>query len=234
MNLIPQRTKIIYDININKSIYDKILIDNLNKFYKIMISNNNKIYINPNNLTTIYENIFIKDYKFNISRNINTFYQIDKTIRILVHNCVFNLFDIYIKNNKTALFIGGEMYLYSKILDSFLSNKFFYTNNKFIYNDTIINDTQKSKYYLIDYMKYKIEINTQIDVLISNISKHGLRKHLCNQIIKLKPKYIIMITCNQISLNKDIELLSNYKIIKQFSYTTNFMVQVTLLNYIIQ
>jgi hypothetical protein len=123
------------------------------------------------------------------------------------------------------------MYLYSKILDSFFSKKYFYTNNKFIYNDTIKNDTKKSEYYLIDYTLDKIEINRPIDVLISNISKHGLREHLCNQIIKLKPKYIIMITCNEKSLNKDIKLLVNYIIIKQFKYTTNFTVQVTLLNY---
>lgn len=240
MKLLAQRTKIIYDNNINKSIYDKILItklndkiidtlnDKINEPYKIMISNNNKIYINPDDTTNIYESIFIKDYKFNICRNVNTFYQIDKTIRTLVHNCVFNLFDIYIKNNKNALFIGGEMYLYSKILDSFLSNKYFYTNNKFIYADTIKNDTRHSQYYLIDYMKDTIEINIY-NVVIVNISKHGLRKHLCNQITKLKPEYIIMITCNEDNLNKDIELLSTFRIIKQFNYITNFMVQVTLL-----
>ena len=64
--------------------------------------------------------------------------------------------------------------------------------------------------------------------MIVNISKHGLKKHLCNQINKLEIKYIIMITCDENNLRRDMELLSNYKIIKQNSYMTNFMVQITL------
>lgn len=225
MKLVAQRTKIIYDTQVDKSIYDKLLIDNLDKCYKIMISNNNKLLIDP---TIIYETLIINNYKFNISRNIKTFYQIDKTIRTLVHITIFNLFNIYIKSSSSVLFIGGEMYLYGKLLNSFISNKYFYTNNEFIYRDTIINNRINSEYYLINYNKDKININ-KYDVLIVNISKHGLRKHLCDQINILKLKYIIMITCNENNLKKDIELLNNYRVIKQFNYITNFMVQITVL-----
>ena len=112
MKLIPHRTKIIYDKLIaDKSIYDKQIIDNLDKFYKIMISNNNKLYINPNILTFIHETLFINDYKFNISRHINIFFQIDKTIRTLVHTTVFNIFNFILKS---------EEYLYENKLIPFI------------------------------------------------------------------------------------------------------------------
>ena len=39
------------------------------------------------------------------------------------------------------------MYLYGKILDTFIFNKYFYTNNEFIYRDTIINNKINSEYY---------------------------------------------------------------------------------------
>ena len=77
------------------------------------------------------------------------------------------------------------------------------------------------------------DVNINIDVLLSNISKHGLRKNLLEQIMKIRPKYIIMITCCNKSLMNDLIILDpSYKMIKQFNYKTNFLVQITLLKII--
>lgn len=76
-----------------------------------------------------------------------------------------------------------------------------------------------------------MDISNNLSILICNISKKGLGKNLCNQIIILqnKPKYIILISCKEKSLKQDYDLLKKiYKINNHFIVKTNYNIFITI------
>ena len=192
------------------------------------------------------KNFIIKDYidmddvHYSFYRHLNTFYQVDKNLQIYIHNIIYR----FIGSRKeiiTGILLGGEMYIYGCILNNCLLNKIYITDTKSIYDDAILNNfklNNRSKYYLIDYQNKKclincLEENTDVitknnSILICNISKSGLTKKLCIQIINIK--YLILIHCKEKSCQNDcLYLAIKYKIVNQFIYETNYKIILTFL-----
>jgi tRNA/tmRNA/rRNA uracil-C5-methylase (TrmA/RlmC/RlmD family) len=258
--LIPTRNKIhvssnidldIVDISIKKNFqflenYNDITIVSLseNKIIVIYNKKNNIELIQPNikfihktkiDNKIITEKIIVNEIPYNIKRHLKTFVQPDNTIRQLVHNTVYR-FVSKLKIN-LGVFIGGEMYIYGKILDNFIKKKIYYSDYESIIHDAKLNDIKKSEYYLINYQEPRClnsilnKINDNNSIIICNVSKQGLGQKLCNQINIIKSKYLILIECSKKSLITDINYLSNYKILFNFNYKTNYEIFIIILTF---
>ena len=252
-NLIPSRNKIFVTNNINVNIVDesiKLNINNLlninnitivsisnNKLIviynnKINIKNNHNIQFIPKIITNnkiITEIIYVNEIPYKIKRHLNSFVQPDNTIRFLIHNTIYR----FISKIKICLgvFIGGEMYIYGKILDNFVKNKIYYSDYESLICDAKLNDSQLNKYYLIDYQNPQCldEIKENNSLILCNVSKSGLGKNLCNQLNNIKNKYLILIECSNKALNNDLIYLYNYTILHKFRYFTNYEIFIIIL-----
>jgi tRNA/tmRNA/rRNA uracil-C5-methylase (TrmA/RlmC/RlmD family) len=184
--------------------------------------------------------------KYNILRHLKTFYQTDESLRELIHKNIYQYInnkyiDYQHVNHKNkikfniGIFLGGEMYIYGKIFNHMFDNKIYITDTKSIHLDGKLNDNQlnKSIHLLVDYnnktflsniINYKQNnCNKQIDWLISNISKKGLGLNICEQILKILPKHLILISCKKISMEKDLTYLQkSYNLDHQIILSTNY------------
>jgi len=194
--------------------------------YKSNSPNNPKI----NNII-IKEHINIDDRIYIIHRHLLTFTQTDDTIRSLIHNMVYKLVKKYTKQYNSSfdqgILIGGEMYLYGKILNEFIIKKIYISDTESIVRDSKLNDPNKSNsiFEYVNYSTFKFTSNIQSinSIAICNVSKYGLGTNLCNQLIKTKPKIILSIWCSYKALEKDYEILKkSYNIINIFRYKTNY------------
>ena len=216
----------------------------INQIKKLNLLNSNpkNKFISKSTLENliIKERVYINDNQYTIYRHVNSFYQTDNTMRTLVHNYIYRIV-INLGSINLGLLLGGEMYLYGHIFNDIIKNKIYFTDTKSIYLDSIQNDPNKfnSKYFLVNYMDpncllSNINIcNEQTkSLLISNVSKNGLKRNLCGQIILLKPNNIILIHCNEKAFEQDFNLLkSYYKNIKKQEYETNYKIIISFYTY---
>lgn len=184
----------------------------------ILINDDTLVYLLINHIK--YKNYLMIDKISDqvIKYNPLSFRQTDNNIK-------FTIYDILKKEipSKKLYLIGGEMVFFVKLLnpDDFIM----YTDFESIYNDSIVNFPDKKEINLIGYTNCELQIVDTNYQLIANTSKHGLEKHLCKQILKLKLKNIIIISCNKKSFVSDYNILkSTYKIDKIFDINTNYSV----------
>jgi len=225
------------------NMYDnlKICNDTIRKKYQFFKPNSKYIitthgYYKPNNPNNsnrmIKERIIIDDRIYTIHRHLITFTQTDDTIRALLHNMVYKLVKkyniIYNKRFDQGILIGGEMYLYGKILNEFMITKTYISDTESIVQDSKYNDPNKSnsifEYVNYNTFKYTIKIKEPI-LAVCNVSKIGLGLNLCEQISIAKPKILLSIWCSYKALEKDyVTLKKSYNIIHIFRYNTNYEV----------
>lgn len=212
---------------------------NSNNEILISINSNDKVDININELKkyinlkgvivndkVIYkESYFIEEFdnlKFKV--NYNSFFQ--------VNLFMFKKIVDYIKEN----IIGNnllDLYCGVGILGQVLSNKFKKVYGIELNEDSIkdanynmkLNNINNIKYICSnakDMMKY---INDSIDTLIVDPPRSGLLKSMIEDILKLNIKNVIYVSCNPISLSRDLNLLKDkyeikdIKLFDMFSYT---------------
>ena len=202
---------------------------------------------------TLFINMDIEQTKsihqlISIKRHLNSFYQTDEQQREKIHsivsnefiNCMLNYSDTNFidKIKKNAVFFGGEMYIYGKIFDNYLNKKIYITDTESLYEDAIYNDPcpNNSTYNLVSYKvkDFLLDIVKQsnIHILLSNISKTGLGESICNQIMQIKPNYLILITCNHKVTLRDINILNIYKLNKIIKISTTYDVFISVLELI--
>jgi len=205
--------------------YIKLLISNLEQIEQIEQIEQKSITLESNNtpqlLTrNIYkETLFINDIKYNIFRYPGAFHQNDDTIRPPVYNILYRI----IIPNKDITFIGGEMYIFAKFLK--YMNSYFYSNSSKIINTTKLNNVKYNSIHLVNYKTKFLKIYT--DYLIINISKSGIGNILCDNILNIGYKNIIIISCNDKSLFKDLLILcKSYEIKHKINIVTNYKVTV--------
>jgi hypothetical protein len=239
MILQPSRNKIKFNGNIIKTAQFNDLLRLCNSYIVKIITNqinelpinNSLICIQANhndNIITIndkcirrynYYNdyVTINDYNIKIIRNPSSFHQPDDNIRIPLYN--FLLRYLQKKNVNTAIFLGGEMYIYGKILSHLINNAFYFTDYKSLLIDSINNSCpyNNNKYKLIDYTKHDLfdiyDKNSDKTFLIANVSKNGLGQNLIEEICKINPKYLITIHCSKKACYNDNLLLLKNKYI---------------------
>jgi hypothetical protein len=134
-------------------------------------------------------------------------------------------------NDDNICFMGGEMVFFAKLLNP--QNSIFYTDFESIYNDANIN-FPKNNIHLIDYDKDKLNLDLifkyDINTLITNTSKSGLGVNMCNEILNIKFKNVIIISCNRKSFMKDFNILcKKYSIKKIYDIKTNYTVSIYFL-----
>jgi hypothetical protein len=193
---------------------------------KILINDSTLCYLEINSDVLKSELMidFIKDEY--IEYNPKSFRQSDDSIK----NKIYEILEIYV-SDKNICFMGGEMVFLGKLLKP--TNMIFYTDFESIFNDAKLNFPDNSNIHLINYNtdKIKDEINLS-DILITNTSKSGIGVNISNEILRIKYKKIIIISCNRKSFMKDYKILSkSYNIDKIFDIKTNYVVTIYFLVY---
>lgn len=204
---------IFFDKNTDNIIRDinEILNDNECRYLEI-----NKNIIKNNLFEEVIFNITIK-------RNIKSFHQNDDSIRKIIYSHIFNEVKQTKFNNLVCL--GGEMYIYGKILEKIYNYGYFFSDTQSIIEDSINNISHNHKKielidYKKDYLGPKINFTKNTNnILIINISKSGLKDKFSNEILDLEFTKIIYISCNLNSFNKDFLVLQNkYRIYKYIEF----------------
>lgn len=185
----------------------------------IDIKSNSKVTFNnvPNNIKgivlndkTIYgENYFydmIGDMKFKISYN--SFFQINNYIA----NEIFKLLNVYLSGDNLL-----DLYCGVGTLGLSLKNNF----NKIVGIEKIENailnakDNAKSNgvtnavFYAGDTAKILRELNEEFDTVIVDPPRSGLNKETIDLILGINPKKICYVSCDQLTLSRDLKVLQD-------------------------
>lgn len=201
-------------------------IEKINPNIKEIVNNNKIKGIIVNNKIIYGEENFIEtigDYSFQI--NYNSFFQInnyinEKLFELINENidCFDVVLDLYcgvgtlgIVAAKKARFVYGI-----EIEDSSIKNANY--NMK-------LNKIENIKFTKLDASNINIEFNEKINKIIVDPPRNGLSKKTIEKILKINPESIIYISCDPLTLVRDLkELLIYYEIKKyylldMFSYT---------------
>ena len=185
----------------------------------IDIKSDSKVTFNdvPNNIKgivlndkTIYgENYFydmIGDMKFKISYN--SFFQINNYIA----NEIFKLLNVYLSGDNLL-----DLYCGVGTLGLSLKNNF----NKIVGIEKIENailnakDNAKSNgvtnavFYAGDTAKILSELNEEFDTIIVDPPRSGLNKETIDLILDINPKKICYVSCDQLTLSRDLKVLQD-------------------------
>ncbi len=185
----------------------------------IDIKSDSKVTFNdvPNNIKgivlndkTIYgENYFydmIGDMKFKISYN--SFFQINNYIA----NEIFKLLNVYLSGDNLL-----DLYCGVGTLGLSLKNNF----NKIVGIEKIENailnakDNAKSngvtnaEFYAGDTAKILSELNEEFDTIIVDPPRSGLNKETIDLILDINPKKICYVSCDQLTLSRDLKVLQD-------------------------
>ena len=196
---------------------DNITIPNIN--LKIVgIIQNDKVLMGEEHFIDILDNkLFEVSY--------NSFFQVNRDVATLIFKYIKenilkdkNVLDLYcgvgtlginvadISNN-----VYGIEIVQSAVLNAIKNAK--------------INKCNNTKYMLGDASKIIDKIDDKIDVVILDPPRSGISKKEIDTILKMKVEQIIYVSCDPITLSRDLKLLSSdYKIVKikcfdMFSYT---------------
>jgi hypothetical protein len=152
-----------------------------------------------------------------VTRYNHSFHQNDNNLRTIIHEFVVSN---YLKTTNLVC-IGGEMYIYGLILSKFYDIGYFYSDYDSIVDDTcdnlkILKNIKKIIVKKIDYDKDDIsKDDTHNYQFVINNGKQGIGINLCNQILRISPKQIIIISCNKKSFTRDYQILKKKYIINQ-------------------
>lgn len=166
----------------------------------------------------------VNGYKYNVSYN--SFFQVN----LEVCAKMFDLLDKYILKNSNVL----DLYCGVGTLGLSVAK-----NEKMVYGIEIVSNAIKNawdnaklnnisnvKYYCGDVSKVISRIEDKIDVIITDPPRCGLDKKTIEVMMKLEPKEIIYISCDPITLARDLKLLDGYSLkyitgLDMFSYTNH-------------
>ena len=234
IELHPSRNKIEIDSTSNLNYIYKICNDKLKKiiqFYPLLEFKSNTYILYNKNIVIkdhaknvmISERIVVDDQIYTIHRHLITFAQNDDTLRFAIHNAIYR----FIKSKNIifdkAILLGGEMYIFGKIFNSFFKEKIYISDMESIIYDARLNNIfhDNSSYYLLNYDVDKLDFIKNSDIMICNVSKHY--NNLCLEIIKIRPEYLILIICDIKSVyNFYNDFKDVYKLTNTMVYKTNY------------
>lgn len=190
---------------INNSIDENIIIDNFKNIVDTIIIYQNKKY------KTIYGNGFIyeklKDYKFKISPD--SFFQVngkcteilyDKVLEYLKPNINDKVLDLYCGTGTIGIYISK----YVEKVKGIEINK--YAVEDANYNKKI-NNIENISFECLD-ASFVDKIKDEFDSIIVDPPRSGLDKKTVNYLINSKAKKIVYVSCDPVTLARDIKLLS--------------------------
>ena len=197
--------EILISINTNEPI--DINIEDLKSTIKLVgIVLNDKIYYGEKYFIEKFNNRFFKV-------NYNSFFQVNsyitnEMIRILSENVYGkNLLDLYCGVG----FLG-------QVIDYNFDKIYGIEINKESILDAIKNadlNNINNTFYISGDSSKLINIKDKIDTLIIDPPRTGLVKNLVNDVINIKANNIIYISCNPITLSRDLSILKDYYVINK-------------------
>ena len=197
-----------------------IIVDgNVNKYYKLL-EISDVLVINDEIITDKkYINSYIGNKKYVISKN--SFFQVNYLVATLIYDKVRNYIKELNSKNVLDLYCGaGTIGIYiADLVDSVLGIE--------VVSDAI-NDAEVNKEINnvknIDFILGKVEnlvdkISNKFDTVILDPPRSGLDKKVIETLLKVKTKNIIYVSCDPITLARDLKLLEDdYNIIEITPY----------------
>ena len=193
-----------------------IIKGNINKYRFINnFSDINSIYLNnqliygKESITEKINNLYFEIYP-------NSFFQVNYNTMLEMYNKVID----YYKNNKNLRVL--DLYCGTGTIGMLIAKYCSEVIGVEVNDDSIIsankckekNNINNINFYL-GKVEDKIDMFNDIDSIIIDPPRSGLDKHTINTIIKLKPKSIVYISCDPVTLSRDLNILKDcYNIIE--------------------
>ena len=169
----------------------------------------NSIYINNKHIygdTKIEEKL--GNYSFYISPN--AFFQVNKNVCIKLYNKIkeyvgsnHNILDLYCGCGSIGIYVSEN----NNILGIEINEEAIKNANE----NKKINNLNNVKFICADS---SIKTNFNPDIIIVDPPRNGLNRKTINNIVEVKPKMIIYVSCNPITLVRDLNLFNPYDIIE--------------------
>lgn len=214
-NRINAKLKMLHEL-INTNNIDEIIIKTFNE-KTMLVLNGKEINTNLNNILDLFDTIYINDNLIKGQKLIatidnikyyvapNSFFQVNLNITEKMFNYIKKIcndsnyvLDLYCGCGSISLFIASKVkFVYGveinkqSIKDALENQKINKIENAFFKCDTTNN----------------ININNKFDTLIVDPPRSGLSNIVINKILNSKIKKIIYVSCDPITLNRDICLL---------------------------
>ena len=204
--------KVMIIFNIVDKINEKILIDSLKEHVS-------SIYIKKDKYKLIYGDEYIIDkigeFKFVISPD--SFFQVNTTMAHKLYNKVkeyanidefSNVLDLYCGTGTIGLYIGSKNLVGIEINSQAIKDANINKN---------LNVISNAKFICGDSGKVLKKLNNNFDVVIVDPPRSGLSELSINEIINVKAHKIIYVSCDPITLARDLNILKEHYNIKEIS-----------------
>lgn len=196
-----------------------IVEGNVKKYYKLLEISDVLVINNEIVTDKKYINSYIGNKKYVVSKN--SFFQVNYDIATSIYDKVRNYIDILNSKNVLDLYCGaGTIGIYiADLVDNVLGIE--------VVSDAIgdaeinkkINNIENIEFILGKVENLVDKINDRFDTVIVDPPRSGLDKKVIETLLKVKPKNIIYVSCDPITLARDLKLLeSNYNIIEVTPY----------------
>lgn len=179
--------------------------------HSIYLKTNNK-YIHKFGSENIYEKL--ENYKFKISPD--SFFQVNIDTCLKLYNKVKE----YVKNNKNVI----DLYCGTGSIGIFVSennNVIGIEMNEYAIKDAIdnkkLNNIKNIDFICGDSGKKLKDLNFMPDTIIVDPPRNGLNKETINNILKFDSKEIIYVSCDPMTLMRDLNALNEYYDIKEIT-----------------
>ena len=208
IGLVKKNSSEVIEIKECKLVDEKINEILHNKPKEGIIRTNGKEIISNEN-----ENITINIDKYKFKVNLNSFFQINP----YTYEKMFNHIKKLISSNDVLLDLYSGVGVFSILLSENCKKIYGIEINENSYKNALENK-KVNNLENITFMLGKVEdnlpkINEKIDTIIVDPPRSGLSKTTIKQIINVNPKKIIYISCNPMTLARDLNLLNNnYKL----------------------
>lgn len=183
--------------------------------YKKLLENVDVLIINNKTLTDKdYITSYINNKKYLVSSN--SFFQINEDITKLMYDKILDavrknnskkVLDLYCGTGTIGIYISDYV---DKIIGIEVVDKAIDDANK----NKVLNNCQN-----ISFIKGKVEdkidlIDENIDTIILDPPRSGLHSNVIKAIDKIKPETIIYVSCDPVTLARDIKLMTNYEVLE--------------------
>ena len=203
-------------IVIRSSFYDKsimVIISGKVKNIDILKNSVNSIYINGK---CVYGSKYIIDkignYKFIISPE--SFFQVNTVMAEKLYSKVKeyagscnNVLDLYCGTGTIGLFLGTKNLVGIEINESAVKDA---------RENALLNGVDAT-FYCGDSGEVLKKLNKKFDTVIVDPPRSGLSKITIDEIININPKKIVYVSCDPITLARDLNILKEYYDIKEIS-----------------
>ena len=197
---------------------DKINIPDISNYKVVGIILNDKLIYGEDHFMELINNKF-----FQVSYN--SFFQINREITSYLFNFIRdniiknkNVLDLYCGVGTLGINVGdisnsvyGIEIIENAVLNAVLNSK--------------INKLNNTKYLLNDASKVIDKINDKIDIILIDPPRAGISKKEIDTILKIKPIQIFYVSCDPITLARDLKYLKGeyeikqIKVLDMFAYT---------------